>query len=382
MLRLPIIDRYLLKELVLTTVAVTMVLLLIFAGIRFIRFLAQAAAGKVPAATIFALSGYEAIGSLVLLLPLGAFLAVILVLGRMASDNEVIALFACGVSRDRLLRVIFAFGLVLAVIVGGISLSLAPLAMADGYRLKQQALLAAETGGLVAGDFKETKGGQRVFYAERLTEERMSMEDVFIQVHEPEQQILLRAAKGHLETDSRTGDKHLILTDGYRYDLFKGGADLRIARFSRHGILVKKGGEQEFQTRHRTLSTPLLWERGAPRDIAEVQWRFSMPIATLLLALLAVPLTRTGPRQGRYAGLIPAVLIYVIYSNMLAISRNWLEHELIPGWIGLWWIHALMLTVVLVLLWPQPLQKLLRHLQQFLMRLWHRSPRFPYRWRV
>jgi lipopolysaccharide export system permease protein len=251
--------------------------------------------------------------------------------------------------------------------VGFISLYLAPLASAKGYRLKQQALLAAETSGLVAGNFKETKNGQRVFYAESLTEDRLGMKNIFIQVRELTQKIIFRAAKGHLETDEVTGNKHLILEDGYRYDLSGGGIELRLSRFDRHGILVKKGGEQEFRVRHQTLPTLTLWKMGAPKDMAEVQWRVSMPILTLLLVMLAVPLTRSGPRQGRYAGLVPAILVYVIYSNMLGISRNWVEHEVIPISLGLWWVHGQMLLVVLVLLWPQPLWRALRQLRRFLI---------------
>src|SRR5690625_1910594 len=161
MLKLFIVDRYILKELSFNVAAATMVLVLIFGGIRFIRLLGQATEGIVPGDTILALAGYEAVGALILLLPLAAFLAVILVLGRMANDNEVIALFACGISRGHLLRVILIFGLLLAMTVGVISLYLAPVALAKGYRLKQQALLAAETSGLVAGSFKKTNHGQR-----------------------------------------------------------------------------------------------------------------------------------------------------------------------------------------------------------------------------
>lgn len=370
MLKLFIVDRYILKELSFNVAAATMVLLLIFGGIRFIRLLGQATEGVVPGNTILALAGYEAVGALILLLPLAAFLAVILVLGRMANDNEVIALFACGISRGHLLRVILIFGLLLATTVGFISLYLAPLALAKGYHLKQKALLAAETSGLVAGSFKEINHGQRVFYAESLTEDRLGMKNIFIQVRQSTQEVIFRAAKGHLETDEETGDKHLILEDGYRYDLASDGSKVRISRFDRHGILVKKGGEQEFRVRHQSLPTLTLWKMGAPKDMAEVQWRISMPIATLLLVMLAVPLTRPGPRQGRYVGLIPAILVYVIYSNMLGIARSWVEREVIPASLGLWWVHGQMLLVVLVLLWPQPLWKALRRIRRFL--IWRR----------
>lgn len=376
MFRFLIVERYILKELSLTVLAVTSVLLLIFAGIRFLHFLKYATEGTVPSETIFALSAYQAVSALMLILPLATFLAVILVLGRMASDGEVIALFACGISRGRFLRVVLVFGLTLATVVGFISLYLGPLASAKGYRLKQWALLAAETSDLVAGSFKEINHGQWVFYAESLTDDRLGMKNVFIRVREPTQKILFRAARGHLKTDEVTGDRHLILEDGYRYDVANDGSELRKTRFALHGILIKKGGEQEFRIRHKTLPTLTLWEMGKPKDMAEVQWRVSMPIATLLLVMLAVPLARSGPRQGRYAGLVPAVLVYVIYSNMLGIARNWLENETIPDALGLWWVHGLMLVMVLGLLWLGPVQGFLRRLRLLLTRIRRQSPVF------
>ncbi|BAW80454.1 YjgP/YjgQ family permease [Candidatus Nitrosoglobus terrae] len=365
-----IIDRYILKELSLNVAGATMILMLIFGGIRFIHLLGKAAEGAVPGETIFALAAYESVGALILLLPLAAFLSVILVLGRMGNDGETIALFACGISRNRLLQVVLLFGLILAIASGFISLYLAPLALAKGYRLEQQALLAAETSGLVAGGFKETNNGQRIFYAESLAKDRIWMKNIFIQAQQLAQKIIFRATAGRLKTDEVTGDKHLILENGYRYDLANDGSRFRIFRFIHHGVLIKKGGTQEFKVRHKTIPTLTLWEMGTPKDISEVQWRLSMPIATVLLAMLAVPLTRPGPRQGRYAGLVPAILAYIIYSNTLGIARNWVERGTLSTLLGLWWVHGIMLLVVLILLWPQSLKKTLHQLNRF--RIWMR----------
>ncbi|CAH9018123.1 LPS export ABC transporter permease LptF [Candidatus Nitrosacidococcus sp. I8] len=367
MLRIFLIDRYILKELSLNVAASTLILMLIFGGLRFIHFLGKAARGDIPAGTVLSLASYESLGALVLLLPLAAFLAVILVLGRMGNDGETIALYACGVGRNHLLRVMLIFGVLLAMVVGTISLYLAPLALARGYRIEQQALLAAETTGLVAGDFKKTHSGERIFYAERLSKDQLVMKDIFIQMQQPDQKVIFRAKQGHLETDEENGNKNLILEDGYRYDLPTADNSMRISRYARHGLLVRKGGEREFNIRHKTIPTLKLWIMGAPNDISEVQWRLSMPISTLLLVMFAVPLTRYEPRKGRYSGLVSAIVTYLIYSNTIGIARHWIDKGIVSTIFGLWWVHIVMLMLVLVSLWPpRPLQKILSWLRSSL----------------
>ena len=64
-----------------------------------------------------------------------------------------------------------------------------------------------------------------------------------------------------------------------------------------------------------------------PAAAAELQWRFALPISVLMLALLAIPLSHVRPRQGRYSHILPAILIYIVYMNLLFIARNWVERN-------------------------------------------------------
>ena len=93
-----------------------------------------------------------------------------------------------------------------------------------------------------------------------------------------------------------------------------------------------------------------------PESIAEVQWRVSVPITLLVLTLIAVPLSRAPPRQGRYNNLIAGILLYIIYANLLGASKAWLEQERIPVWVGLWWVHLGFITyAILMLMWQNNL---------------------------
>ncbi len=361
---LTIIDRYLLREFVINLVAVTGVLWLIYISTRFARYLADAAVGNMPADVIFSLLGLSSLGALSILLPIGAFLAVMLSLGRMSSDNELTVMSACGISSLRIMRNVLLFAGTIAVIVAVLSLLVVPGVLSDRYELQEKAKISANTTGLIAGSFKESEDGDWTFYSQGLSANKQFMENVFIEIDREDKPLIFRSETGHFEIDSQTGDKFLVLEEGYRYEGRAGDQDFTIAQFGSHSLLIEKGQEGEVRERHKAMATSDLLARGEPRDLAEVQWRTAAALMTLLLCLLAIPLANAGPRQGRYAGFVPAVLIYIIYSNLLGVNRAWVAKGDIPVWLGGVWVHVLMLVVLLLLLNRQTLRRFLSRYQQ------------------
>lgn len=361
---LAVVDRYMLKEFIINLVAVTGVLWLIYISTRFARYLADAAVGNMPADVIFSLLGLSSLGALSILLPIGAFLAVMLTLGRMSSDNELTVMAACGISNLRIMRNVVLFAGTVAVIVALLALFIVPDVMSNRYELQQRAKVSANTTGLIAGSFKESREGDWTFYSEGLSANKQFMENVFIEIDRPGKPLIFRSETGHFEIDSATGNKYLILEDGYRYEGKAGDQDFTIAQFGSHSLLVEKGDDGQVRERHKAMPTGDLLERGEARDIAEVQWRTSAALMTLLLCLMAMPLANAGPRQGRYAGFVPAVLLYIVYSNLLGVNRAWVAKGDIPAWLGGIWVHLLMLSVLLLLLNRQKLRRLLTQYKQ------------------
>ncbi|PHS69182.1 MAG: LPS export ABC transporter permease LptF [Methylophaga sp.] len=347
---LSVIDRYLLREFMLNLLAVTSVLWLIYVATRFARYLAQAALGNIPSEIIFTLLGYSSLGALSLLLPLGAFLAVMLALGRMSSDSELTVISACGISDNRIIRNVALFSGSVAIIVALLALIVIPNVLSQRYELEQQAKLTADTSGLVAGSFKESRNGDWTFYSQGLSKDKQGMENVFIEINRGDKPLILRASKGHFEIDSNTGHKYLILEQGYRYEGQAGDRDITIAQFDSHSMLIEKGEQKKARERHKAISTGTLWHRGQNKDLAELQWRASSAIMTVILSLLALFLANSGPRKGRYAGFFPAILVYIIYSNLLGVTRAWVSKGVIAPWLGAIWVHLLMILVLFLLL--------------------------------
>ena len=73
---------------------------------------------------------------------------------------------------------------------------------------------------------------------------------------------------------------------------------------------------------------------------SELQWRLSPPIALIILVLLAVPLSKSSPREGQYGGLVIGVLIYLVYVNLLGAAKVWFEQGDSPMQLGMWWVHG------------------------------------------
>lgn len=98
------------------------------------------------------------------------------------------------------------------------------------------------------------------------------------------------------------------------------------------------------------MSMSALMASGELADRAELQWRIGVPLSTLLLGFLAVPLSRSQPREGRYGRLAIGLLVFIIYFNLLSAAKSWIEQGAIAPELGLWIVHGAVLLLGLGLL--------------------------------
>ena len=345
-----IINRYILKEVLYTLVAVIVVLLLIFISNRFIGFLADASVGELSSDVILRLLTLKTLGSMVIILPLALFLSILLAFSRLYKDNEMVAMAACGVSVRKIYGTVSVFAFLIALVVAAISFYLAPWAEEQSYRIQDIEKSSTELGGIIPGRFTETETAQGVFYVSEYSEDRSKMKDVFVQTERNGQQVILSSKTAHQLVDQRTGDRYIVMEDGYRYEGVPGKPDFKIIKYDQNAMRIEEQQIIQSYRKHRARPTASLIGSGDSRDIAELQWRISMPLSVILLALLAVPLSRTTPRQGRYAKLFIAIMIYVIYNNLMGIGNSWVEDGKVTAMVGMWWVHLLLLFGVWLLL--------------------------------
>jgi lipopolysaccharide export system permease protein len=357
-----IVFRYLSREVLLTLSAVSAVLLVIIMSGRFIKYLAQAAAGLLDPGSLFLIMGFRLPGFLQLILPLGLFLGILLAYGRLYLESEMTVLSATGMSQQRLLAMTLFPATLVALVVAWLSLSLAPQG-ANQFQLllnKQDALTEFDT--LEPGRFQALRDGTRVTYTETLSDNRVNLGGVFISqknISSDDKKdrgiSVLVAEKGRQEIRA-DGNRYLILENGYRYDGNPGQADYRAIKYDEYGVLLPKPDVSDEVTDRDAMTTSSLLGSDDIRSRTELQWRLSLPLLVFIVTLMAVPLSRVNPRQGRFLKLLPAILLYMAYLTILIAARGALEKGKIPPALGLWWVHAIFLVIGLGLLYWEPLR--------------------------
>lgn len=344
-----IIDRYLVRETLQSLFAVTTVLLLVFLGRNFARFLADAVAGRIPGEIVVQLLFTFTVSSLVILLPVALYIAILVAFGRMYRDSEVTAMAACGVGASRVIRTMMGLSLVFGLVVAVLSLYVSPWSVEQGLKIRDFADSQADLASLVQGKFQGFDNGEGVFYVESLSKDKNKMRNVFIYSSDSEKFNIYSSKGGYQEVDKKTGDRFLVLVDGSRYEEKGGGKGYIVHRYEKSAVRIEP---KEVRAQLRSVnarSTAELWGSKKLKEQAELQWRLSMPLSAVLMSLLAVFLSKTTPRQGRYGKLFAGIVVYVIYYNLMGIGQTWIKSGVVPPQIGLWWIHLLILLLVGVL---------------------------------
>lgn len=346
-----ILDKYLMKEMLLTWLAVLVVLLVIMVGNVLGRSLSQVSESGVGADTLLILVGVKSINLLVTLIPLGLYLGIMLAHGRFYRDNEMSVMHACGVSWADILRPTAVIGLLGVLAITLLTLFASPWAARFEQDLKQQLREQSALSLITPGKFIESADGSTVFFARQSNAQRTQFNDVFMYRKSESSEPAVDSARiATYQLDQETGDEFLIFTDGQTSVGVPGQAGFTITDFKSQGILRPREapGEQSLERKGKTITQ--LWGTGDPEDKAELQWRIAIPLAALLLALLAVPLSYTSPRAGRFGKIAIAILIYIPYANLLVLMRKWIAAEQIPAWVGLWPIHIAVVGLILSLL--------------------------------
>jgi lipopolysaccharide export system permease protein len=333
-----IVSRYVFRECVAALTLVLGVVFLILLSNQFAEVLGDAAAGGLPREAVFPILTLTSLSYVTILAPFGLFLGIMLALARLSRDSEMAALGACGVGPGRLLRPIGLLTLLLASAMSWLALVQTPAAIARIEQIKIEAQEALQISVIEAGTFASPDQGETVVYAREVVGEELR--GVFVQRHRDERVVAILAARGERVQDPRTGSLSFVLYDGTRYEGVPGDTDFFMMRFGEHGIPVRFDDDGDYSPPIEARTTASLLASDDPLDAAELQWRISMPLSLLVLALLAVPLSRSAPREGRYSRVGLGLLIYIIYANGLSIARVWLERGYVPEWLGLWWVHV------------------------------------------
>jgi len=357
-----IIFRYLLKEVAKTQLAVFFVLMTIFISQKFVRVLEDASEGSIPGQMVMIFIALKIPDLAGMMLPLSLFLGVLLAYGRIYADNEMTVLHACGVSEWYVVRVTLVLALITAIFTGAFTLYLAPMASEYQYQVKDK--LAADSGlsSLVAGRFQKTGNKKAVIFIHDKNRDDNSFNKVFVAQlpddKRSEESVInssLVYAKQGQVIEEESGSQRLVLSDGTRYHSSAINGEFQLLSFDKYYIQIQ---DQEVEQKHRKLSALPTQDLFSPTEdelVAEygatMQWRISFPLACIILIFIAVPLSVVNPRQGKFAKMLPALMLFLGYFLLLTAMRSGIERQALPVSIGLWPIHisALFLGILLLM---------------------------------
>jgi lipopolysaccharide export system permease protein len=350
-----VLDRYIFREIAWTWLGVTVVLLLILLTNQFARILGDVAKGQLPREAAMQVIGLSAAQYLTVIIPIGLFLAIMMALGRLYRDSELPAMMACRLGPWGIYRPMLWLLVPLAAFVAWLSIDFGPRALQSVERIGAEARRAADLGSIEPGRFTEVGPDNAVVYGERVRRDG-SMENVFLQRRIAEGEVEVVVAKRGEQVDSDDPDvRYLVLYDGRRYEGVPGTTRFRVVEFAEHGIPYRLPSLDPADPSPRAMSFGALRQDGNLEHIAEMQWRLGVPIATIILAILAVPLSRTQPRAGRYGRIAIGLLVFIIYLNMLSAAQSWIEQGTLSPSVGLWAVHGVMLLLTLLVLGAQNL---------------------------
>jgi lipopolysaccharide export system permease protein len=240
------------------------------------------------------------------------------------------------------------FAAPLVGLVALLSLFLSPWAIGKAEEYRRQMNLRDEAARVAPGVFREALGADRVFFVEEIAGDQTNVQNVFIAQMQQGRLGITVSRRGYRET-AENGDRFVVLLDGRRYEGTPGDLDFKVMDFQRYAMKIEAREPRVEQASAKAMSTLALLQAPSNNNLAELLWRLALPIATLILALLAIPLSFVNPRASRSVNLLFAIFTFMVYANLLNIVQAWVSQGRLSFSTGWWAVHAGMLGVLALL---------------------------------
>ncbi|ROH85856.1 LPS export ABC transporter permease LptF [Pseudomethylobacillus aquaticus] len=348
--------RSLLHELVTTAIGAFLVLFGVVIAQRVAYYIGIAAKGSLASDAINTLLGFSMLKFLPMMLSLTLFLAVLLTLSRWHRDSEMVVWFTSGQGIASWISPVLRFAAPVVAVIALLSMFVTPWATMKGADFSNQLKSRDELATITPGVFKESRQADRVFFVESFDELGNVVKNIFVQSVQHQRIGIIVASRGHRET-AENGDNFLVMQQGRRYEGKPDTPEFTMTEFERYAIRIEAGEVKQKPPNTQAKSTmDLLQEEHDAKNVAEIQWRLALPISAFVLVLMAIPLSFVDPRSGRSANMMLALMIYVIYNNLLSIMQAWLSQDKISPMVGLWPVHLLFLSLTVYMFYRRIFQ--------------------------
>lgn len=315
---------------------------------QLIRFLGEAVSGRLAVDGVLAMLGFSAMNYLPVLLSISLFLSILLTLSRAYRDSEMVVWFGSGIGLTSWVRPVLWYALPVVSVIAALSLVLSPWALQKADEFKHGLESRDDVTAATPGTFRESKQADRVYFVDNAELGSNRVGNIFVQSEQHGKLGTMMAKQGLQETKPN-GDRFLVLLKGTRYEGVPGQRDYRVVEFDRYAMRIDSPPAKQLLSSLKAKSTIELWRDASTWSLSELEWRVGLPISAVILALLAIPLSFVNPRAGRSFNLVIAMVLYMVYTNMISVTNSWVGLGKISPALGLWGIHSVMLLIVIVL---------------------------------
>ena len=350
-----ILAKYLIRNVLMITAAVFIVLGLVIFGNQLVSVIKESLEKGIPIADLLPLIGFKMIRDVPLILSLSLFLAIILAISKSYKDSEAVVMNSLGIGDKHLMVFIQPVVIVIFIFILFLTTIAVPWSKQQRSMIMDRSENSSKFSFIKEGEFQEFKDGDIVFYASKVKnidgESTQDMEEIFIYTLADNQPIITLAAQAQKYTDINTKSVYLRLKDGTRYHGFPSEMNKKILNFDQYDLQIINGEKRQstnIETKTESKPTLDIIFSSDTREIAEWQWRLSQPISVLILSIFAILLGKTSPRGGKNLGVLAGVIVFIIYNNALLIAKSSLERGDTLPIIGLWWVHLLVLLIIFV----------------------------------
>lgn len=284
-----------------------------------------------------------------MILPLSIFVGILTTFGRLYAESEITVMNATGMGNKFLIQAALYLSIISSALAGFNTLWLTPWAL--DKRVETMEKLSADNSVdlLQKGQFQRTPDGSAVVFIGDLKDKKLS--NVFVAQIVPRDSLRpsVMIADSGLAKELDDGRQILTLYNGARYEGVPKRLDYMITDYQEYDALI---GQREVKKKGRDwddLPTVTLLQSSDVKAQAELQWRISLIVCIPLLTLIVIPLSAVNPRQGRFAKMGPAILIYMTYFLALSASKSGIEGGGLPVLIGMWPVNISLLFAGIIL---------------------------------
>jgi len=338
------------RELARSFGATLVVILTIVITMMLIRTLGLAAGGNVNPEDVVLVMGYVALGHLPTMLGLSLFIAVVVTLGRMYRESEMTIWFASGLGLGRFVKPVLGMAWPVLVVVGALLLFVWPWGNRSSDELRARYEQRSDLSRVTPGVFQSSRDGSRVFFIDRASEADAEAHNVFVLSRQPPVESVISARSGLLLTEGP--DRVLQLDAGQRNETDSRTGVRTLSSFDRYRVVVGEMAVRDAKDASpRTVGTLALLQQPTARNQSELAWRFGLLLASANLLLLGIGLAATQPRRASNWNLLVALLAFVVYFNLINLSKAWIAGGRYPMGAVMLGLHGGAFALGLALIW-------------------------------